>query len=414
MYIKSKIINDPLYGLLNLPDNYLFDIIQHPYFQKLRRINQLGMSSLIYPGATHTRFQHTIGAVHLLGKALRVLKSKNIEITHEEEDAVMLAVLLHDIGHGPFSHTLEKSIIKQSSHEKLSLMFMDYFKPLNPKNVELGKSIFENNYHKKFLHELVSSQLDVDRMDYLLRDSFYTGVSEGIIGYDRIIQMLDVSDNHLVVEEKGIYSVEKFIISRRLMYWQVYLHKTAVCAENMLISTIKRAKELLSLNINSLECGNDNFIFFLKNQNSISDVEKDPTLLDKFGRLDDFDVISNLKRWMNSEDKLLSFLSGSLIDRKLFKIEYTNEKNIEEKVKEIKNIILKNNHISEQEAEYLVITGKSSDKAYSGGKDVIKIKMKDGKVFPINELSQHIDLQSLSKPILKHYICYPKDLKNIF
>lgn len=407
---KSKIINDPLYGLLNLPDGYLFEIIQHPYFQRLRRINQLGLSSLIYPGATHTRFQHTLGAVHLLRKALNILKSKNVDISPEEEEAVTLTVLLHDIGHGPFSHTLEKTIIHESDHEKISLMFMDYFESLNPQSVQLAKQIFQNTYPKKFLHELVSSQLDVDRMDYLLRDSFYTGVSEGIIGYDRIIQMLDVHDNHLVVEEKGIYSVEKFIISRRLMYWQVYLHKTAVCAEKVLQSTIDRAKNQLHLS-NSNE---DNFTYFLLNKISLKDLETDRKLLDRFGRLDDYDVIYNLKKWMQNEDKTLSFLAKSLIDRNLFKIEYVEENHVEEKISSIQNTIQKHNNLSENEIKHLVIKGKSSDKAYNNTEDVIKIKMKNGEVHPIEKLSHHIDLQSLSKPILKHYICYPKEQKNLF
>jgi HD superfamily phosphohydrolase len=407
---KSKIINDPLYGLLNLPDGYLFEIIQHPYFQRLRRINQLGLSSLIYPGATHTRFQHTLGAVHLLRKALNILKSKHVDISPEEEEAVTLTVLLHDIGHGPFSHTLEKTIIHESDHEKISLMFMDYFEVLNPQSVQLAKQIFQNTYPKKFLHELVSSQLDVDRMDYLLRDSFYTGVSEGIIGYDRIIQMLDVHDNHLVVEEKGIYSVEKFIISRRLMYWQVYLHKTAVCAEKVLQSTIERAKNQLS----KFTSDEDNFTFFLLNKISLKDLESDRKLLDRFGRLDDYDVIYNLKKWIQSEDKILSFLAKSLIDRNLFKIEYLEEQHIEGKVKSLKNTILKHNDISEEDVKHLILLGKSSDKAYNNTQDVIKIKMKNGDVYPIEKLSHHIDLQSLSKPILKHYICYPKDLINIF
>ncbi|MCK5029604.1 MAG: HD domain-containing protein, partial [Bacteroidales bacterium] len=314
---KRKIVNDPVYGLINIPSEIVYDIIEHKYFQRLRRIKQLGLTDYVYPGAVHTRFQHTLGAIHLLTLAINVLKSKNIEISKEEEDAVSLAILLHDIGHGPFSHTLENIIVEKYGHEELSLLFMESLNKEYNGKLTLAINIFKNQYHKKFLHQLVSSQLDVDRLDYLRRDSFYTGVSEGVIGSDRIIKMLNVVNDQLVVEAKGIHSIEKFLIARWLMYWQVYLHKTVVSAEQLLIKIFKRVK-YLALNKKDIYLTKE-LEFFLNN----TELDKSDfsVLLNNFSAIDDTDIFSLAKKWTNSTDKVLSMLSERLLNRKLLKIE---------------------------------------------------------------------------------------------
>src|ERR1035437_1347350 len=321
---KRKIINDPIYGFVTLPDDFIYELINHPYFQRLRRIKQLGLTNLVYPGALHTRFHHAIGAMYLMMEAVKELQSKQIEITKEEAQAANIAILLHDIGHGPFSHALEHAIVQGVNHEVLSSLLMQQLNKQYKGKLSLAIKIFNNQYKKKFLHQLVSSQLDMDRLDYLRRDSFFTGVSEGVISSDRIIKMLYVKNDELAVEEKGIYSIEKFIIARRLMYWQVYLHKTVVAAENMLVNILKRAKELSNK-------GEDLFAtpalsVFLKNNYGKKDFLSNTKLLDTFALLDDYDIFSSIKVWMKHPDKILSTLCKYLVERKLFRIEMKKEK----------------------------------------------------------------------------------------
>ena len=305
--IKSKIFNDPLYGFISIHRGIIYKIIEHPWFQRLRRINQLGLTNVVYTGANHTRFQHTLGAYHLMNQAISVIRQKGHTVTKAEAEGVYLAILLHDIGHGPFSHTLENSIIEGVSHEDISIQFMKALSVEFNGALDLAIEIFTNTYHKTYLHQLVSSQLDMDRLDYLMRDSFFTGVSEGVIGSERIIQMLDVADGNLVIEAKGIYSIEKFIIARRLMYWQVYLHKTVLSAENLLVRIMKRAAEL-SRNGTEL-FASPALQFFMKTRILKSDFETNPEVLNLFSKLDDFDIISAIKVWQNCDDKVLSLLS---------------------------------------------------------------------------------------------------------
>ncbi|HNY54443.1 MAG TPA: HD domain-containing protein, partial [Chitinophagales bacterium] len=315
---KRKIFNDPVYGFISIPYDIVFDVIEHPYFQRLRRIQQLGLSSLVYPGATHSRFHHSLGAMHLMYRSLEVLKSKGQEITEDESKAAVLAILMHDLGHGPFSHALEGVLVENLHHEHISMLLMRNLQKEFGKPIEMAIQIFTNQYPKRFLYQLVSGQLDMDRLDYLNRDSFYSGVSEGVVGYDRIINMLDVHDDNIVVEEKGIYSIEKFIVARRLMYWQVYLHKTSLVADLMLKNAVLRAKEVYKGNKKQLEIS-ANLNFFLSNTLSLNDFDEHLT---KFAALDDYDIFQALKVWMNSEDVILKTLSTSIINRKLFKIEF--------------------------------------------------------------------------------------------
>ena len=392
---KRKIFNDPVYGFISIPYDIVFDVIEHPYFQRLRRIQQLGLSSLVYPGATHTRFHHSLGAMHLMYKSLEVLKSKGHSITEDESKAAVLAILMHDIGHGPFSHALESIIVKNIHHEYISMLLMQQLKTEFGEIIEMAIQIFSNQYPKKFLHQLVSGQLDMDRMDYLNRDSFYTGVSEGVIGYDRIINMLDVHNDHIVVEEKGIYSIEKFLVARRLMYWQVYLHKTSLCADLMLKNAISRAR---NLNLKH-DLISENLAFFLKHDISESDF---PQHLNKFTELDDHDIFQALKCWMNSEDEILRTLAKSIINRKLFKIEFLNEDLVNEKYKMLEE------KYSPEEMKYLVQKGTAQNNAYNPAKDNIYIKFKDGTIKEITDITEQWNIRSLSNFVVKHYISYPK------
>jgi len=401
---KKKIFNDPVYGFVEVPYGILFNLIEHPYYQRLRRIMQLGLTHYVYPGALHTRFHHAIGALHLMTQAIEVLRSKKIDITDEEADAVSIAILLHDIGHGPISHALEHTIVNVH-HEELSVLFMQKLNKEFDGQLSLAIQIFKNHYHKKFLYQLVSSQLDMDRMDYLNRDSFFTGVSEGVIGYDRIIKMLSVRDGELVVEEKGIYSIEKFLIARRLMYWQVYLHKTVLSAEQMLIKTLKRAKELA-------QSGKEidvpkNFRFFLENDFSLADFESnDNILLEKFAQLDDYDIISTLKAGMDNKDFVFSYLSTRLINRRLFKVELSNS---EFKGDYIEKLRLKLSETlgNEVDTSYLIFDGQETNNAYSTLKEEIKILFKDDRVLPMSAASDHA---IHPKIITKYYLCYPKNI----
>ena len=403
---KKKIINDPIYGFISIPDEFIFDVIEHPYVQRLRRISQLGLSHLVYPGAVHTRFQHVIGAMHLMGKAVTVLQKKGHEITELEKRAVLLAILLHDIGHGPFSHALEFDIVNSVSHEDISSYFIKSLEKNFGSELKLALTIFENQYSKPFLHQLVSSQLDMDRLDYLNRDSFFSGVSEGIIGSDRLIEMLEVNNGQLVIEEKGIYSVEKFIVARRLMYWQVYLHKTVVSAEYMLIYALRRAKTLL-------RNGHDVFAspalsFFLKKDVLHADFAANEAVLENFAALDDYDILQSLKVWSRNTDLTLRFLSASIIDRRLFKIEVSKEPFPQEKMNEIKKQLMASGDFSEMDLDYLVFSDKLVNKAYNQEFQNINLLLKSGEIVDLTEASDNLNISALARPVEKYFLCYPR------
>lgn len=403
--MHGKILNDPVYGFVSVPYGIIFDLIEHPYFQRLRRIKQVSLTHYVYPGALHTRFHHALGAFHLMSQAIEVLRAKGVEITEEEATAASIAILLHDIGHGPFSHTLEHSLI-EVPHEMLSTLFMEKLNEEFEGQLDLAIAIFENRYEKKFLHQLVSGQLDMDRMDYLNRDSFFTGVHEGVIGYDRIIKMLAVHDGALVVEEKGIYSIEKFLIARRLMYWQVYLHKTVLAAEQMLVQILKRARHLAK---DGKELpASPALSFFLQHHPVAADFHSNRDfLLRNFALLDDVDIISAVKQWMEADDDLLAYLSRSLINRRLFKIEMRQSPFDRDYVASIEEKLLRTGRFQEAELPFLVFEGKETNNAYSTSKDEIKILFKNGKVKP---MSSSTDYGLQSKIITKHYLCYPKNM----
>ena len=396
---KVKIFNDPVYGFVSIAkSSILLDIIDHRYFQRLRRISQTALTNYVYAGANHTRFHHALGALHLMQQAVGVLRQKGVEITAEESEGVCIAILLHDIGHGPFSHTLEHTIL-DAHHEALSLAFMEQLNVEFGGKLDIAISIFKNTYSKHFLHQLVSGQLDMDRMDYLNRDSFFTGVSEGVIGYDRIIKMLNVVNGELVVEEKGIYSIEKFLIARRLMYWQVYLHKTVLSAEQMLMRILRRAKEIYVENKHSLEIIGELRFFFENTEH-----KNVPEMLEKFALLDDYDIIANIKQWTNATDYTLSYLSKSLINRRLFKVELQNtpfSKDIVEKHKlRISAYLPKDTPL-----DYFLFLGEESNRTYNKHNEAIKILRKDGSVESITDT---MDYELNSKIIKKYYLCYVK------
>ena len=400
-----KIFNDPVYGFISFPKkSILLDIVDHPYFQRLRRISQTALTNYVYPGAHHTRFHHALGAYHLMTQAVEVLKQKKVEITDEEAEGVYLAILLHDIGHGPFSHALEHTII-DFHHEELSLFFMQELNAQFDGKLSLAISIFQDTYKKKFLYQLVSGQLDMDRLDYLNRDSYFTGVSEGVVGYDRIIKMLNVVDGELVVEEKGIYSIEKFLIARRLMYWQVYLHKTVLVAEQMLIKVFTRAKELNQKNL-EIPCTPALKYFFdrLKSPKIKKNVKE---LVECFAKLDDIDIIASLKLWTNHTDFVLSYLSKSILDRKLLKIKLQNVPFGDEEIEKVKKDILNKVNETNLDFEYLIFSGAESNRTYNTTKDAIKILSKSGEVKSITEM---MDYELHNKNIYKYYLCYPKYL----
>lgn len=404
---KKKIINDPVYGFISLPNEIIFDIIEHRYFQRLRRIKQLGLTHLVYPGALHTRFHHVIGAMNLMVQAVEVLKSKGSNITDDEALGAYIAILLHDIGHGPYSHTLESSMVDNLSHEDLSLLFMKGMSNEIGEVMKTAISIFEGSHPKKFLHQLVSSQLDMDRLDYLRRDSFFTGVSEGVINTDRIIKMLDVVDDQLVVEAKGIYSIDKFIVARRLMYWQVYLHKTVLSAEYMLMNIIKRARYLAQSGVEIFSTSA--LRPFLHKNISGKDFENDPVHLENFARLDDFDVYTSIKEWMFSKDEVLALLCKNLVNRNLFRTEILDHPVDEQKIETLKNNICKSYSLSPEEAEYFVISDQAHNSAYNPSHDRINILFRDGAVKNYSDVSDQINSAVLSKTIIKHFVCYPKE-----
>src|SRR6056297_3080412 len=401
---KRKIINDPVYGFINIDDDFIYDLIEHPYFQRLRRIKQLGMTHLVYPGAVHTRLQHSLGSVYLMQSAIDIIRSKGHEITNEEARAVKIAILLHDLGHGPFSHTLERKLIKDYSHEEFSMLMLEKLNNIYEGKLDLAIRIFKNQYSKKFLHQLVSSQLDMDRLDYLRRDSFFTGVSEGVIGSDRIIKMLNVKNDQLVVEAKGIHSIEKFLIARWIMYWQVYFHKTVVSAEQLITRILARARELIRQ-------GEDlpasaPLKYFLEEQYSNDTREG---ILNMYSRLDDTDLSVAVKSWSDSPDRVLSLLCNNMLRRRLFKIELQKEPFTEDRLREAKKEAKDRLGLSDQEADYFVFTQSITNKAYSLSSDQIKILYKDNKVKDVAEASDMLSLPVLSKLVKKYFLCYPKD-----
>ncbi len=403
---KLKIVNDPIYGFVSLPFEIIFDLIEHPYFQRLRRIKQLGLTNLVYPGALHTRFHHAIGAMHLMSQAIDVIRAKGHEITEEEAKGVTIAILLHDIGHGPFSHALEHSIVNNISHEDISELFMQRLNKEFKNQLQLAITIFQNKYKKKFLHQLVSSQLDMDRLDYLKRDSFFTGVSEGVVSSERILKMLNVVNDQLVIEAKGIYSIEKFIIARRLMYWQVYLHKTVLSAESLLVNILKRAKELAEQK-NDLFC-TPALRQFLYNEYDKTDFIKSPELLDVFALLDDYDIMTSIKVWTTHKDTVLAMLCTQLVNRRLLHVEMQKQPFKEEQISKIKKAVQQHLKLSQQEVTYFVFTGNVTNDAYRADKIRINILFKDGSVADIAEASDQLSIDVLARTVKKYYLCYPK------
>lgn len=402
---KKKIFNDPVYGFISIPQEFIFDIIEHPYVQRLRRIKQLGMTHLVYPGALHTRFHHVLGAMHLMSKAIATIRRKGHEITKNEERAALLAILLHDIGHGPFSHALEHDIVCGVHHEQLSIFFIERLSKEMDGELDLALEIFRNTYPKKYLHQLVSSQLDMDRMDYLNRDSFYTGVSEGKIGSDRIIEMLNVVDGNLVLEEKGVYSIEKFIVARRLMYWQVYLHKTVVAAEFMLIHVLRRAKILVQNG--GTVFASPALLYFLENNIGFDDFKSKPDVLERFAQLDDFDIMGAIKVWQTHDDKVLSELSRRIIDRRLFKIKVAKEPFSETAIQEIREKVSEKLGISLEDTRYFVYNDILTNSAYNDSKQHINLLMKSGEITEVSQASDNLNISALAEPVEKYFVCYP-------
>ena len=400
---KLKIINDPIYGFIHIPSTLVFDIIEHPYFQRLRRINQMALSYLVFPGAKHTRFEHVLGCVFLMQKTVEMLRFKGVQISDKEAEGLYIAILLHDIGHGPFSHAMEHSIVEGISHEEISLRFMQELNKVFNGKLETAIAMFQSTYPRKFMHQLISSQLDMDRADYLKRDSFYTGVAEGNINSERLISMLNVRNDELVVEEKGLYSVEKFLIARRLMYWQVYLHKTSVAAEQILIRLLNRAKELVQqgqeLTMSTA------LAFFVKNKISKDNFSQE--VLEMFARLDDTDIISAMKEWQFHPDAVLSKLSKMLLNRDLLKIKVRLNDFEEQKIKRLQKLSLAKG-IDEKDMKYFVFTGVMTNRAYNPEKEIIKILTKNGRVVELSKTSEAINLEPLSQVTERYYICYPK------
>lgn len=399
-----KILNDPVYGFVSIPYGILFDLVEHPYFQRLRSIKQVSLTHYVYPGALHTRFHHALGALHLMGQAVDSLRLKGVKINKREAEAVHIAILLHDIGHGPFSHTLEHTLI-EAHHEELSVHFMERLNDEFGGKLELAIKIFRGKYKKHFLHQLVTGQLDMDRMDYLNRDSYFTGVSEGVIGYDRIIKMLNVADDRLVVEQKGIYSVERFLTSRRIMYWQVYLHKTVVAAEQMLILVLQRARDLSRAGTPvwappSLE-------YFLKNRITSDDFKvRRNDLLDCFAALDDTDITAAVKAWQQHPDQLLSYLSYGLVNRRLFRLEFSNEPFSEDYLASIRQSLASHRDLP-RGAEAFLISGEESNSAYTLHKEEIMVLTKAGDVVPMSQIS---DFGIEPRTFRKYFVCYPKEV----
>ncbi len=392
-----KIINDAVYGFITIDDELIYAIISHPFYQRLRRIHQMALAEFVYPGAVHSRLHHSLGAYHLMCNTLHELKCKGIEISNEEEQASKIAILLHDIGHGPYSHALEHILIRAASHEEISLLLMQKMNEEMDGKIQLAIDIFTDNYSRKFFHQLISGQLDLDRMDYLIRDSFFTGVTEGVIGYDRIIKMLTVHNGEIMVEEKGIHSIEKFLVSRRFMYWQVYLHKTVLSAEKMLVNIVKRARAV------NAESSSNVLNIFLNEEYLKNGIEN---YLEDFCNLDDYDLLSGIKLWTNHPDKILSILCRNLINRNLLKIKFSGNKIPAKQIEEKKYIAMKYLNINQEEAGYLVFSGDIENKTYSMKDEHIKIIFKDGAVKDISEVDNALINQSLFETVKKFYFCF--------
>ena len=392
-----KIINDPVFGFITIDDEFIYRIISHPYYQRLRRIHQMAFAQMVYPGAVHTRLHHSLGAYHLMCNALQELKSKGVAISSEEEQAAKIAVLLHDIGHGPYSHALENILIREFTHEEISLLLMYQMNNEFNGKLQMAIDVFTGKYSKKFLHQLVSGQLDVDRMDYLIRDSFFTGVTEGVIGYDRIIKMLTVNEGELLVEEKGIYSIEKFLVSRRFMYWQVYLHKTVLCAEKMLVKIIERAREIKAVSPSLF------LNLFLNGEYKSENTEE---FLENFCKLDDYDVLFSIKTWADHPDKILSALCKGIVNRHLLKVKYFPHPINDELLKEKLNLAMNYFQINQEEASYLAFTGESEIKTYDNKIEHINILFKNGVVKDISEVDHALINQTLFGTVKKFYICF--------
>ena len=403
--MKKKIINDPVYGFITITNELIYEIISHPNFQRLRHIKQLGLTDFVYPAALHTRFQHALGAMYLMGRVLDTLRLKGIDISDDEYEASQLAILLHDMGHGPFSHTLEDSILPGIKHESLSYLFMERLNKEFGGALDLTIRIFRNSYRRKFFHQLVSSQLDIDRLDYLKRDCFFTGVQEGTIGVDRIVSMLTVHEDSLVVEEKGIYSIESFLNARRLMYWQVYLHKTTVSTERMLVNLMRRAQALVRAGEPLI--ASDSLLPFLQKDFVLADFREDPNILQRFGQLDDNDIWGAIKFWRNYDDPILSLLATMIIERKLFQIRLRAEPIKKNQVEEIQRAIMKKYSLLRSEAKYLFSHGTVTNEAYAEGQE-INVLMKDGDVLDIAQASDLPNIKAISKIVKKNYLCWPK------
>ncbi len=401
---KLKIFNDPIYGFITIPNAFIYDLIQHPYFQRLRRISQMGMSYLVYPGAHHTRFHHALGCMHIMQKAVQTLQFKGVAISQQEEEALYIAILLHDIGHGPFSHAMEHSIVEGVHHEELSLLFMEQLNLEFEGKLNLAIQVFKGEYPRKFMLQLISSQLDMDRMDYLKRDSFYSGVAEGNINSDRLIQMMHVKDDLLVIEEKGIYSVEKFLVARRLMYWQAYLHKTSVVAELILTKILKRAKELSQNEV--LLPINSPLQFFMTHKITLDNF--DNVTLTNFSYLDDYDIMGAIKSWQFHDDYVLQNLCRMILNRDLLKIQITEDKPDKANLLILKNKFMQIASISEKESAYFVFKGKLKNQAYSKSSAPIYILKKDNSIEDVVEASDQMYLKALSKEVTKYYVCFPK------
>ena len=404
---SSKIINDPLYGFISLQGGIILNLIEHPYFQRLRRISQLGLTSLVYPGALHTRFHHAIGAMYLMQKAINVLRSKGQEISNHEAEGAKIAILLHDIGHGPYSHSLEHSIVDNISHEELSLFYMHKLNNEFNGKLDLAIQIFKDEYSKSYLHQLVSSQLDMDRMDYLNRDSFYTGVQEGVVGAERIVNMLNVVNDKLVVESKGIYSVEKFLIARRLMYWQVYFHKTVVSAEQMLIKVLQRAKELSQNNIKLF--GTSSLQHLLNNNFTIEDFKSNPKVFEAFTELDDYDIMASIKEWQNHSDNILASLSNKIVKRELFKVKLLDKPMDNLSISIIKKNILRSCNLDASDINYFFLEGVITNNAYKLNDSDINILFKDNLIKDLIAAADKSTISALCKTVKKYFYCYPKN-----
>ena len=405
MIKQYKIINDPVHGFINIPGGVILEIIQHPLFQRLKEIKQLGLTNLVYPGACHTRLNHALGAMHLMNEAVNNLRLKGVDITEDEQEQAMAAILLHDVGHGPFSHALENVILTGLSHEEITLILMERINIEMSGRISMAIEIFKGEYKKKFLHQLVSSQLDVDRLDYLRRDSFFSGVAEGMIGHERIIKMMTVKNDNLVIEEKGIYSVEKFLISRRLMYWQVYLHKTVIAAEQLIVEILRRARELKSSGVEIP--GSPALLYFLERSIDKSSV-RDKDVMDMFARLDDSDVMSAIKQWSLSNDSVLSVLCRMLVERRLPRIQLSDTPYDGITFEAVKRELIDKSGLSQREASYFVKTGEVQNKGYDRGEENIRILSKGGDEGDIYEISDMLSAKAFSQITKKYFLCTPK------